>query len=100
MGISLWYFLNCSSCIFKSIDLQGYYNSHFALRIRHLKGEAAIQGIMPQSLVLCQIPFIDIPYLNVIVGFIALRLVGKLQFFAESASNFGFQHSFGGLFHL
>ena len=46
------------------------------------------------SRVLCQIPFIDIPYLNVIVGFIALCLIGKLQFFAESASNFGFQHSF------
>ena len=57
-------------------------------------GSVIRRAKQPFNLVLCQIPFIDIPYLNVIVGFIALRLVGKLQFFAESASYFGFQHSF------
>lgn len=85
--------MNLGSFKYKGIDLQGYYNSHFALRIRHLKGEAAIQGIVPQSLVLCQIPFIDIPDLDVIVGFIALRLIGKFQFLAESAPCLGFQYT-------
>ena len=44
--------------------------------------------------------FIDIPYLNVIVGLIALRLVSKLQLLAESAPCLGFQYAFGGLFYL
>ena len=56
-------------------------------------GSVIRRAKQPFNLVLCQIPFIDIPYLNVIVGFIALRLVGKLQFFAESAPCLGFQHT-------
>ena len=51
-------------------------------------------SVLPQSLVLYQTPFIDIPNLDVIVGLIALGLVVNFKFLAEYAPCFCFQHTF------